>query len=120
MQTFEVRSWDDLSEPRTVEATEELHLGIDGEWFKLDLSAGHYKEVVAVIRAYTDAGRLAERPPKPPRRRSAREEAIKYQAALRAYAVAHGYTVSSKGYVAKTCRDEYEALNGPAPIWRKP
>lgn len=119
-KTFEVRSWDDLADPRTVEATEELHLGIDGEWYELDLSAENHKEVMTVLRAWADRGRLAEKPPVAPKRPSRREESIAYNAALRAFAGERGYKVSRPGsYVPKPIKDEFEALHGKAPAWRK-
>lgn len=119
MKTFEVKSWDDLSEPRSVEATEDLFIGIDGDWYELDLSAENHKEVMTALRAWADRGRLADRPPVPAKRPSPREESIKYHAGLREYAVQHGYRVTAKGYVAKACREEYEVLAGKAPAWRK-
>jgi hypothetical protein len=119
-KTFEVRSWDDLADPRTVEADKELFIGIDGEWFELDLCEANHKEVMTVLRAWADAGRLAERAPQPPKRPSPRQLAIEYQAGLREFAeTRHGLQVGPGDYVPKPVKDEYEAIAGKAPVWRK-
>lgn len=110
MKTVEVRLWDDLSDPKTVEATQTLTVGLDGTWAELDLSEDNAKALREAVQRYMKAGHEPER-----KRSTQREVAIAWWAGARAYARSHGYTVSPKGYVAKECREEYEKIGGPQP-----
>lgn len=118
-RTVEVRLWDDLSDPRTVEATTTLTVGLNGEWKELDLTSENEKMLRDIIQPYMDAGHEPGEAPVAPRKVTPREKSITWWAGLRAYARERGYPVSQKGYVHKDVRLAYEEIAGPQPHWHK-
>jgi Lsr2 len=51
--------WDDLSLRNDIhlEANQTVMVGIDGQWYELDLSDGHAKELRKFVSTYAEAGR---------------------------------------------------------------
>ena len=120
-RTFEVKIWDDLSEPRTVEADRTLLIGMDGEWRELDLTDSNYQKVRSSIAAYFSLAHTVDRELRAPGTESARQQSIEWWAGLRKWAGANGYNVgpSPNYYVPMEARKLYAAEHGPAPVWRR-
>lgn len=129
-RTIEVKLWDDLAdEPRTVEATHTITVGLDGRWAELDLTAENHKRIHAQIAALIEKGHEPGAPPNgktvpsggskaaPNGKASGRQAAIQWWTGCRDYARQNGFTVSPKGYVPALAREQYALIAGPQPKW---
>lgn len=124
-RTVEVKLWDDLAdEPRTIEATHTILVGLDGLWKELDLTEANHKEVHGQLAYLMERGHDPAQVPNGNGKvhapvASNREAVIKYRADLRQFARDNGYSVSDKGYVPKLARERFELIAGPAPYWNR-
>lgn len=82
-------------------ATETVPFGVDGRHYEIDLSAAHAKQLRKQMKAYIGKARTSA-PPAP------RQEA----AAIRQWAKANGYQVSTRGRLHRDIVEAYRKAAG--------
>ncbi|OFI39538.1 hypothetical protein BIU82_00200 [Arthrobacter sp. SW1] len=89
---------------------ETLHFTYNGSNYEIDLSAENATEFHELLGKYAKAGRkIAVAPVRqaPAKKSSDRERLVE----IRAWAAANGYSVNSRGRIAQSIVDAYEAAN---------
>jgi hypothetical protein len=89
------------------EAAETVTFGLDGRSFELDLNQPNAQELRELLAPYIAAGRSL-RTRGAARRSGASSDEVD-PATIRAWAVANGYAVSSRGRVSQELRAAYKA-----------
>lgn len=88
-------------------ATETISFSLDGVSYDIDLSAGNAARFREAMAPYTAVGTRVGGRKKVGRRRSGDSSATD----IRAWAVAEGYTVSTRGRVSSEIRAAYDAAH---------
>lgn len=131
MHEYAILTWDDVEHAagRKVPAATTIAIGLDWDWFELDLTTGHGEELRAVLASWLKVARPVTEPvlarPRPAQASRAKaratwkvrdwEHGIAWGRAIRAFAVKHGYqyvTPAGKYYYSKELRDAYAAHIG--------
>lgn len=129
MHEYAILSWDDVEHEagRKVPATTTIALGLDWDWFEIDLTDGHGEELRAALAPWLKVARPVTGPvlasPKPaapgkrPKSWKVRdwEHGKAWGIAIREFADEHGHgylTPSGKYYYSKELRDAYAAHIG--------
>ena len=111
---------DDLDYPaQETEAETTRTVGLDGQWIELHLTAGHSKELDAVLAPYLEHGRKIQATDA---RRAAGKRAVSDRpgskeahgrdlAKVRQWGRDHGFKVSTHGKVPQVVLDQYEAIH---------
>jgi hypothetical protein len=93
-----------------------ITFGLDGQAYEIDLDADHADELRSTLQRYIDAGRRIDEQPAAPAttgslgpRRSAATPQRTDTAAIRAWARAHGHTVSNRGRIPAAVLQAHEA-----------
>jgi hypothetical protein len=107
----EVRLVDDIDGG---EAAETVAFDLEGKNYEIDLSQTHATNLRDVLAPYVAAARRAESSPAARKRRTtaARPPADRQEtAAIREWAAANGFAVSTRGRIAAHVREAYENRN---------
>jgi hypothetical protein len=90
------------------EAAETVTFGLDGKSFELDLNDSNAQELRKLFAPYIAAGRGVRTIRGAARRSTGSSDEVD-PATIRAWAVANGYAVSSRGRVSQELRAAYKA-----------
>ena len=93
------------------EAAESVTFALDGKSFEIDLNEKNAEELRKALAPYIAAGR-GQRGVRAAARRNAVADDGVDPATVRAWAVANGYAVSTRGRVSRELRDAYAAALG--------
>lgn len=93
------------------EATETVQFGLDGKSYEIDLSEKNAKKLRKALESWVDSSRKVTGAGKGARRSSATAGSGRDLKAVREWAAANGYEVSSRGRVPANIIEAYDAAN---------
>ncbi|GAA1259125.1 Lsr2 family protein [Sphaerisporangium rubeum] len=94
------------------EASETVTFAIDGTSYEIDLSGDNAKKLRDALSQFVSSARRAESAPARGRRRGAGQRPSREKSSeIRAWAKAHGISVSERGRIASSVVEKYEAAH---------
>lgn len=94
------------------EASETVTFAIDGTSYEIDLSGDNAKKLRDALSQFVSSARRAESAPARGRRRGTGQRPSREKSSeIRAWAKAHGISVSERGRIASSVVEKYEAAH---------
>ncbi|MFC6083390.1 histone-like nucleoid-structuring protein Lsr2 [Sphaerisporangium aureirubrum] len=94
------------------EASETVTFAIDGAAYEIDLSGENAKKLRDALSSFVSSARRAESAPARGRRRGGGQRPSREKSSeIRAWAKAHGISVSERGRIASSVVEKYEAAH---------
>ena len=102
---------DDLDGSKAVET---VKFGLDGKTYEIDLNKKNAAALRKAVAAYVENGRRARSTETPTRRSTRTSTRSSDSAAIREWATNNGITVSARGRIPASLREQYEVARGGA------